>query len=87
MTRNEHEGRIMNPESKKLLNTLIQNPEREFNKKELAEEAEISRDALYRRWDSMEQLGVLEETGSRYKLNQDNDTVSQLKAIINKIEN
>ena len=87
MTRKEGEGRIMNPESKKLLKTLIKNPEREFNKKELAEEAEISRDALYRRWGSMEQLGVLEETGSRYKLNQDNDTVSQLKAIINKIEN
>ena len=87
MTRKEGEGRIMNPESKKLLSTLIKNPEREFNKKELAEEAEISRDALYRRWNSMEQLGVLEDTGSRYKLNQDNDTVSQLKAIINKIEN
>lgn len=87
MTRKEGEGRIMNPESKKLLKTLIKNPEREFNKKELAEEAEISRDALYRRWNSMEQLELLEETGSRYKLNQDNDTVSQLKAIINKIEN
>ena len=74
MTRKEGEGRIMNPESKKLLSTLIKNPEREFNKKELAEEAEISRDALYRRWNSMEQLGVLEDTGSRYKLNQDNDT-------------
>jgi predicted AAA+ superfamily ATPase len=87
MACDKHEGRIMNPESKKLLSTLIKNPEREFNKKELAEEAEVSRDALYRRWESMEQLGVLEDTGSRYKLNQDNDTVSQLKAIINKIEN
>ena len=83
MTRNKGKG-IMNPESKKLLNTLIQNPEREFNKKELAEEAEISRDALYRRWDKFEQL-VLEEKGSKYKL-RDNSLVHNLKQIIAEID-
>ena len=87
MTRNKHEGRIMNPESKKPLNTPIKNPERKFNKKELAKKAGISRDALYRRWDDIEQLGILRDTGSNYKLKRDDSLVYHLREIINKIEN
>lgn len=77
---------IMDEISHPLIKTLIQNPERLFNKKELAEEAEVSRDALYRRWDSIEQLGILKEKGSNYKLDRENRLVYHLKEIITEID-
>lgn len=83
--RTAHNGRIMNPESKKLIKTLIENPEKKFNKKALAEEADVSRDALYRRWDEIEQL-VLDEKDNKYKLNKESDAVEHFRAILEKVE-
>ena len=86
MTSGEYEGHIMDPQSKKIIRTLIENPEREFNKKELAEVAGVSRDALYRRWEPLNQLGILQDTGSNYKLKRDKSMVYHLRELLKDID-
>lgn len=86
MALGNYEGNIMDKQSKKLIKTLIENPEREFNKRELANEAGISRDALYNRWDKLNKLGILEDADSNYKLKRDKDMVYHLREIINKLD-
>jgi hypothetical protein len=82
----ENKDWILDQQTKKILKTLIENPERMFDKKGLAEEAGISRDALYNRWDSIDQIGVFKEKSNTYGLNEDKDAVELLKKLLNKVE-
>jgi response regulator of citrate/malate metabolism len=75
-------NKFFNEETEKVLRTLLDEPEREFNKKELAEEAEISRDALYRRWDDLEQLEVIKKVDNKFTLNQDGELIDELESIL-----
>lgn len=52
---------IFDDETRKMLDKLIEQKDRQFNKSELAEESGISRDALYRRWDDLVDLGIIQE--------------------------
>ena len=86
MTSGEYNGHIMDPHSKKIIETLLENPEREFNKKELAEVAGVSRDALYRRWEPLNQLDILQDNGSNYKLKRDKSMVYHLRELLKNVE-
>lgn len=46
----------------KILGTLLDHPEREYTKKELAEVNDMSRQTLYRVWDRVEELDLVEES-------------------------
>ncbi|MDY6769524.1 MAG: Lrp/AsnC family transcriptional regulator, partial [Candidatus Nanohaloarchaea archaeon] len=43
----------------KIVDTLLDNPAIPYNKSQLAEAADVSRDALYRRWDTLVERGIL----------------------------
>jgi len=67
----------------KIVDTLMDHPTYEYTKTELAEVNEISRSTLYRVWDKLEELEIVEPTkrvGSTqlYKLNTDSKLVEKL---------
>lgn len=78
--------KILDAETEKILKALMDNPEREFNKSELAEEAGISRDALYRRFDGFKELGIVTEEDNKYTLNEENDLTETLESIVNALK-
>ncbi|MDY6789531.1 MAG: Lrp/AsnC family transcriptional regulator [Candidatus Nanohaloarchaea archaeon] len=70
-----------------IVETLLDNPKIPYNKKQLAEAADISRDALYRRWKTLIAFGILgsSEVGSGkdyWQLNQDSEIVEAIAKII-----
>lgn len=78
--------RIMDEISRPLLKTLLINPDKSFTKKDLAEEAEVSRDALYRRWEGLEKLGIVKEDEHKYTLNKESELSQALADIIVQLE-
>lgn len=67
----------------KVLDTLMDHPSYEYTKTELAEVNNISRSTLYRIWDKIEKLEIVEPTkkvGSAqlYKLNTESKLVEKL---------
>ena len=77
---------IMDKITKQILKVLFENPERKFNKKELAEEAGVSRDAFYRREEPLNELGLLKEKEHDYGLNQEGGLNKSLKKVLSKID-
>lgn len=71
----------------KIVDTLLDNPSIPYNKNQLAEAAEVSRDALYRRWDAIITHNILKKAdigaeGDYWELNQDSDTVEAIARIL-----
>lgn len=74
---------ILDEVTEKILRVLLENPTIPYNKSTLAEVSNVSRDALYRRWDKFKELGIIEESeiggGSKYyQLNTDSELVDQI---------
>lgn len=60
---------IIQPVFRKAVAALIANPEMRFNKSELAEKADVSRDALYSYWELLED-DFLETLETKYKFDE-----------------
>lgn len=74
----------------KVVDTLLDHPTYEYTKKELAEVNDISRSTLYRIWDKLERLELVEPTrkvGSTqlFKLNSKSDVAEQLHNLENNL--
>lgn len=71
----------------KIVTTLLENPTIPYTKTQLADAAEISRDALYRRWNDLQEHEIIQradnEDGRDYwTLNQQSDAVKALTTLI-----
>lgn len=71
----------------KIVDTLLDNPAIPYNKNQLAEAAEISRDALYRRWDALIAFNILKKSdvGSKadyWELDENSETVEAIARIL-----
>ena len=71
----------------KIVDTLLDNPSIPYNKNQLAEAADISRDALYRRWDVLLEYSILKKSevgssGDYWELDQNSDTVEAIARIL-----
>lgn len=69
--------------TEKLVRVLLENPAIPYNKKQLAEAAGVSRNALYRRWDTLKEYDLVEEAevgsgGTYWKLNPDSPAADAL---------
>lgn len=67
----------------KVVDTLMDHPDYEYTKKELAEVNDISRPTLYKIWDRLEELGIVRKRrkiGSTqlFSLNRDSEVVRPL---------
>mgnify|MGYP002762333808 CR=1 FL=1 len=78
---------IMDEYSKKILKTLLKNPDRSYTKKHLAEQSGVSREALYARWDQIQKLGIIKEDRHKYTLDRTAELSQTLADLIVKIEN
>jgi DNA-binding IclR family transcriptional regulator len=75
----------------RILDTLLTNPDHEYTKQELAEENDLSRQTVYRIWDRVEKLELVEYTrqiGSAqlFQLNKDSPLVQQLLQFRNELQ-
>jgi len=73
----------------KIVDTLLENPTIPYTKTQLADAADISRDALYRRWNDLQAYNIIqraeEETGGDYWiLNQNADAVKALATLLHR---
>lgn len=80
---------IIDEVTEKVLRVLLENPKIPYTKSSLAEVSDVSRDALYRRWDKFKELEIIEEapTGGKqehYRLNSDSDIVNQIGKLLYK---
>lgn len=67
----------------KIMRTLLENPEREYNKSELAKESEVSRDSLYKRWDALVNDDLIIEKDTRnFTLNTDSEIVKAFATLV-----
>ena len=71
----------------KVANVLLDNPKVPYNKSQLAEAAGVSREALYRRWETFQETGLIEraEVGSNseyWTLNPDSQISENLSQIM-----
>lgn len=78
---------ILDDVTVKIVDTLLDNPAIPYNKNQLAEAANVSRDALYRRWDSLLEHNILKKSdigakGDYWELNEDSDTVEAITRIL-----
>lgn len=78
---------ILDPVTRKVVEVLLENPGVPYNKSSLAREADVSRDALYRRWETFVEMGVVREvqTGSEssyYRLHEDSETVEAIEKLL-----
>lgn len=85
--RTEVVGDVLDTVTAKVLNVLIQHPTIPYNKSQLAEQADVSRDALYDRWDTYIKLGMIQEAeigGNRtyWTLNPDSEIVDGVARIL-----
>lgn len=74
---------ILDEVSEKIMRVLLENPRIPYTKSSLAKNAEVSRNALYRRWEKFQELGIIEEApsgGERelYRLNVDSEIANQI---------
>lgn len=74
-----------------VVDTLLDHPTYDYTKTELAEVNDISRPTLYRIWDRLEALDIVEETrkignSQLYRLNTDSKLVKKLVSFEKEIE-
>jgi len=80
-------SQILNQTLEKVLDVLLDHPNVGYSKKELAENAGISRSALYNIWDVLEQNEIVVEKKkyggtTLYRLNPDSELVNYLGMIM-----
>mgnify|MGYP000371512558 FL=1 len=73
--------------TKEVATVLLENPKIAYNRSSLAEAAGVSRDALYRRWDSYEEIGLIEEAEvesktTHWRLNSDSEIADLLSELL-----
>ncbi|MFB6100625.1 MAG: winged helix-turn-helix domain-containing protein [Candidatus Nanohalobium sp.] len=78
---------IIDEVTEKVMRVLLENPKIPYTKSSLAEASNVSRDALYRRWDKFKELGIIEEapTGGKqeyYRLNSDSEIVNEIGKLL-----
>ncbi|MFB6208899.1 MAG: hypothetical protein ABEJ56_02040 [Candidatus Nanohaloarchaea archaeon] len=78
---------ILDKVTLKVVDTLLDNPAIPYNKNQMAEASGVSRDALYRRWDSLVSQNIVKESdvgsGEKYwELDESSETVGALSRII-----
>ncbi|MDY6777793.1 MAG: winged helix-turn-helix domain-containing protein [Candidatus Nanohaloarchaea archaeon] len=78
---------ILDPVTRKVVEVLLENPDVPYNKSSLAEEAGVSRDALYRRWDTLMDMGIVEEVtmgseASYYSLHGESEAVEAIQKLL-----
>ncbi|MCU4753473.1 hypothetical protein OB919_16025 [Halobacteria archaeon AArc-curdl1] len=78
---------ILDTVTLKVAKTLLENPTIQYNQSTLAEAADVSRDALLRRWDTLTEIGLLQKADvessiDHWKLNSDSEIANTLSKLI-----
>lgn len=73
--------------TKEIAEVLLENPKVAYNRSSLAEAADVSRDALYRRWNSFKKAGLIEEAEvesetTHWQLNSDSSIAENLGSLL-----
>lgn len=73
--------------TKEIVEVLLENPKIPYSKTSLAEEANISKDALYRRWHSFKEVGLVEEAEvesktQHWRLNSESSIADNLGSLL-----
>lgn len=71
----------------KIVDTLLDNPTIPYNKNQLAEAADVSRDALYRRWEALRENNIVKKSevksgGDYWELDGSSETVEAIAKIL-----
>ena len=90
MPKLENENRakyILDDVTVKVVDTLLDNPSIPYSKSQLAEAADISRDALYRRWDALVENNIVKKSdvesgGDYWELDQDSEKVEAIAKLL-----
>ncbi|MFW6048399.1 MAG: winged helix-turn-helix domain-containing protein [Candidatus Natronoplasma sp.] len=82
---------ILDKSLAKIIEFLLENPIMDYSKTDLAEQTGISRSTLYRKWDLLEELSIIEKTRKYqntqlYKLDTDSEIVDELGRLKRKLE-
>lgn len=82
---------IMDKPLAKVVDFLLENPVMDYSKTDLAEETGISRSTLYRKWNVLEELSILQKSRKYqntqlYKLNTDSSIVNEFGRLKRKLE-
>lgn len=82
---------VLNKTIRKVMDVLLDHPNVGYSKKELAEEAGVSRSALYNAWSTLEENGIVEEKKkyggtTLYRLNSSSELVNHLGKVIDRVE-
>ena len=80
-------GHFLDSVTKEIVEVLLENPKIAYNRSSLAEAADVSRDALYRRWDSFKETGLIEEAEvesetDHWRLNPDSSIADNLGSLL-----
>ncbi|MFP4052198.1 MAG: winged helix-turn-helix domain-containing protein [Thermoplasmata archaeon] len=75
----------------KIIEFLLENPVMDYSKTDLSGQTGISRSTLYRKWDLLEELSIIEKTRKYqntqlYKLDTDSEIVNELGRLKRKLE-
>lgn len=78
---------ILDDVTVKVVGTLLDNPSIPYSKSQLAEAADISRDALYRRWDALIENDIVKKSdvesgGDYWELDQDSEKVEAIAKLL-----
>jgi len=73
--------------TKEIVEVLLENPTMPYSKTSLADAADISKDALYRRWDDFKEVGLVEQADvesktEHWRLNSDSSIANNLGSIL-----
>lgn len=82
---------IMDATLAKVVEFLLKNPVMDYSKTDLANEADVSRSTLYRKWKVLEELSILKKSRKYqntqlYKLNTDSPVVDELGRLKRRLE-
>ncbi len=86
--KNENKAKyILDDVTVKVVGTLLDNPSIPYSKSQLAEAADISRDALYRRWDALIENDIVKKSdvesgGDYWELDQDSEKVEAIAKLL-----
>jgi DNA-binding Lrp family transcriptional regulator len=78
---------ILDSVTLKIIRVLLENPKIPYTKTSLAKSADISKDALYNRWETLTETGLVQnadvESGhDHYQLNQDSEIADLLGKLL-----
>ncbi|MFB1064914.1 hypothetical protein [Natrinema sp. H-ect4] len=73
--------------TKEIVEVLLENPKMPYSKTSLAEAADVSPDALYRRWEDFKEAGLVEEADvesktQHWQLNSDSSIADNLGSLL-----